>query len=891
MVFLSKLTYRLHGKKEEKQMKDRIRAAYEAAKSVGGCGNVDKEAKKVPLKDEGNFASNNYRLYGDVLETMRKERMGQSIVIDSISITIDRGVPRFAVAQAKYGPNRETRLLEQQTLIYGEHRECPVVVLLTIDSEAVKKGGARAIFARLCRNQGEDEWFCRLPGDNWRDQSGNITSVEADANVVRRFYGGDRVNVATSSPGMVKKGQLMLRCINWPGYSPERDLDKITFGLYSELQNHPRVATDASEVSKMSTRLGQFMAGSVDTKQVGTFCVFAGKFKDEAGDEYADGDLSIDSRYAAEIVNAYMEESGSALRFSEVAALGRGFQCRPWNCKTMGVVRSTAFIDLFLKKQVNNKKWQYICRKNVSPEQQKQFNMLFGRNKKDSAYYDKLVVIGDESSFNGKIDVLTDLNGLKATFDLHRESGLNILQQTHDEVQEERASDSTQLVPAFGGGLNSAKDVRSIYTIERLLTREEARSKAKKFEDGRTPSVLEPEDIPTTKDGRRIFRAAVVLDKVAPSYKVKYDRGFYKEQANECLGSLAASIRCFKHRFSGSYYKIAVDPAHYLGFDVLRKAVCEDGIGRIEIVTNNPVAAKLWTVGKHLNGVVKRYPGAATNELALAQFVSVDEYCQRIDKMKERGEITADQCELVKEAVIAQAAAGLCMIPADAGVLRKLGGADFDGDGVVVIAAVSMAAKIIVHQIEKSGSTEIQIGESVDKPITTGVDLALDEAVCRRALENFISSGIPDVGKVISRHNLFKEATVRALTDPKSVLEFWRSYVVPALKVQVKNRALNEDAVASEFEHEHDVDGDIVRIDAKAIDSLCVSGIKASTPEEILACAKDFDYAARLFAEKSIDAAKKLFEVNCHYLDGLTVGLLGKESEEDAFKLIVDWDK
>lgn len=884
-------------------MKNLITAAYEAAaekkaaeeKAAASKAAAEKTVLKVETNESSLLWSRKRRLYGDVFETMRKERMGQAVIVDSIAMTADKkGRISLAISQAKYGPNRETRMLERAGLVFGEERKCPVILLLTLNKGAVAKGGARAQFAAYHRNDdnGKLQWAYQLPGgDRWRDKFGkNVTRIIQD-NPNVSCYGGVSKNVSTSSPGMVKKGQLMLRCINFDGYNPEHDLDQLTFGLYSQLQEHPTLAADASEVSKMSTRLGQFMAGSVDTTQIGTICIFAGKFKDESGDEYADGDLLIDSRYAAEVANVYLEESGSLLRFKRDAALGRGFQCRPWNCKTMGVVRSAEFINLFLEKQVD-KKWQYICRRNVSPEQQEQFNMLFGRNKKNSAYYDKLVVIGDAPSFNGRIDVLTDLNGLKATFDLSRESGLNILQQSHDRVEEEKASDSTQLVPAFGGGLNSADDVSMIYTVEKRLARDEAAKIKESFDGSKQPSMLSLEDIPTAKDGRRIFRINSVLDKIAPAYKVRYDPGFYKSQAKECLESMTAHTRSFRHRFSGSYHKITVDPAHYLGFDVLHKKICEDNRGRIEIVTNNLVAADLWTTKDHLNGVVKRYPGAATNELALVRLVSVDEYCQRVDSLVEAGEISYNQSALAKKAVSAQAECGLCILPADSALLRKLGGADFDGDGVVVLAAVSMTAKIIVHQIEKSGSTEIRINDSVDKPIVDNVDLALDEAVCRRSLENYVSKGIPDVGEVISKHNLFKETTIRALTQsPEKVVKFWKDNVVEALLKQLEGSVIDKKAITSKFEHKKDVDGDVVDVDMKSVYRLCIRGAYASTVNEVLQCSKDFDYAARLFAEKSIDAAKKLFNLDCKYLDGLDVGLLGKGSEEDDFKIVVNWDK
>ena len=56
--------------------------------------------------------------------------------------------------------------------------------------------------------------------------------------------------------------------------------------------------------------------------------------------------------------------------------------------------------------------------------------------------------------------------------------------------------------------------------------------------------------------------------------------------------------------------------------------------------------------------------------------------------------------------------------------------------------------------------------------------------------------------------------------------------------------------------------------------------------------AEDFDYASRYYSEKSIDAAKKLFPVDCYYLDGLTVKMLGREHGIDKFNVeLIDLDK
>ena len=89
---------------------------------------------------------------------------------------------------------------------------------------------------------------------------------------------------------------------------------------------------------------------------------------------------------------------------------------------------------------------------------------------------------------------------------------------------------------------------------------------------------------------------------------------------------------------------------------------------------------------------MKRYPGPGAGEHARVRFVPISEYVSRIltsSAFKSREEA----CECASRAR-AQYEQGLVLIPANKLLLKLLGGADFDGDGVSLITEPELVKKL-----------------------------------------------------------------------------------------------------------------------------------------------------------------------------------------------------
>lgn len=725
-------------------------------------------------------------------------------------------------------------------------------------------------------------------------------------------YGSEGDVNETVSSGQMKRLQIVMRATNLrdkDGHivNPAEILDKITYGLTGKLEM-PWIARGADEVSKMSTRIGQVWASAVEGPAVHAYAIYGGKFTMNDGYEHRDGWATVNAKLITEMINDYLASNGSDLRFSEDAVIGIGTQMRPFSNKALAVAYPQAYINEFIAHRNLHGTYVVLNVNNISNDDQAEYDKLFSADKdikKSSKFYGRLIIITDKSDwqFGDRIDLLSDLNSDKATHDLRRLSTANILSFSHAEKSDEDAHMSTQLWPILLGKCMSKGDVEKAKGIVAELMQHEADRQIEKINSSE-PRALDISDIFIDEDGNYSFRAERILSETAPGYMRDNDSVLYRSMAQSKLKGLVTMADQFRHPLNGGYYKLGVDPA--ADFD-LRLLSRTDDFVEVLVRDDRDKDAAI----EHVHGLLKRYPGPGTRELLNIRVITLDEYAERVDASC----LSKLEKYLVIGAAKAQVRWGFVLLPADKGILNLMGGADFDGDGAIAIFALDEMTKKIIDIAYEGGSTEVDLPDDGDDGMFDGADLTVDQKTAARAMANYIAADIPPVGIVVSKHVIFKQLKVMVVNDPKSAWAFYELFIRPAMISAItgnkdEHKGYGHEWDASKAIHKYvspfgrtgcskakkvsvtssDIEK-LVEIAAhycptdKSIDEGKPSGVGLAH------LADDFDYAARYYAEKSIDAAKKLFPVDCFYLDKLDCHLLGREHGSSKFNVeYVDFD-
>lgn len=481
------------------------------------------------------------------------------------------------------------------------------------------------------------------------------------------WYGSEECTQSVTA-GQMKRKEIAFRCVNLSGVDTLGIVDSVNYGLPRKL-SVKKTAAKVDEISKLSTRLSQHCAPSFELTKVETFALYCGKFE-SLGYEYRDGAAFISNRYLEGAVNSWAERNGRRTRVAEGSLLGLGVQCRPWLCKTFGVCEADSFINGYAERMsgVGVEDAEVIFRESVTEDDQLEFEKLFGSNKEQSRFWGKLLIITDEEA-TGEIDVLTDLNGLKESFSLDINSGLNVLAWGH---LTETARISTQI----------AASLRTDYSAMKALIREINKEVLDKSEE----EILEgearhasPEDFFVDNNDELAVRVGKILGKVAPGWVRDSDKVLYRQNVEGAVKSARNRSCNLTHEVEGCYGKIEPDVAADYGVNLL------DCGKEVEILCK--FGGK---VGRSV-GIMKRHPGPARSEFSKVRFLSMKEYEDRAFE-----NMSFDAARECVERAKRQMDAGLILIPAVKGLLNKHGGADFDGDGVSIITeprVVELASK------------------------------------------------------------------------------------------------------------------------------------------------------------------------------------------------------
>ena len=480
------------------------------------------------------------------------------------------------------------------------------------------------------------------------------------------IYGDNMKGCMLSSSDQIKNNAITFPADNLGGLDFYHILDKLTFGMLTEMQKAQREASNPKELAQASTRLAQVLAPAVEGLYCDVFAVYMGIYN-----PLWDGEIYIQSDYEAMwlanrlgIANWYVEPA---------ACIGLTNRCRPFMCKGNGSVVSRFYLDVFFA--LRGWKTVVIERSAITPEIQADFNEAVWSKGRKGHFAGKLVVVCDsKAQLEEKgIQVFTDLNGLKQTFNLRCKSGLNVLDIT------EKGNDTVRFSTQMLATLLVADQNRANAIFDRQV---EAM-----IEDKRSAIMADEGRAPKGADFHDGMDLGQMIEKIVPQFfRDHWNPGFRKVVDQACKGFSTKLQRCIVP-LEGCYNVLVVDPAIDFGINVLK--------------FENGVAEVLCKSMQSTEGMMLRYPKVNAYGITVAHAISADEYLERAKGCGLSDTEFAALAERVKAIL-----EGVCVVPASQDLMDKHGDWDYDGDRVQIVTepeVVSIAKKaltVIVHITE-----------------------------------------------------------------------------------------------------------------------------------------------------------------------------------------------
>lgn len=539
----------------------------------------------------------------------------------------------------------------------------------------IRFNGASAKYIRSTFYRAGDDWFVTVPGTKAVTcltqtlSDSEAAAMVFDDGIVRKgvlVYNdleSERHATLSATAGQKKQYTLTFFCDNLEGFNPREVHYLMTYGL-SEL------AATGSEKSQKdmasgSNRLSQFEAPNTPGIELNVFGVFMGKF----GHDYRDGFAFVTNKFVAKLFTSL---SGGKYLVTPKAVLGMLLQCRPYLCKLMAETVRAAYLNHFLNRNGLGKasgNRVYINRdamkravENGNVERYRKVQDAFNRacdKDKTSPFWGKLVIIHGDNDRKNDIEFMTDINGLKATFDVRLSSTLNILSMSHDTHDvEDGATLSQQL-------LTSLLIVNFRKTVKFVL-KSFIRFVQKKMErlDSAEAGHVHADELDNPQYGQ-------LLVKMVPHIATKWYYPLLKTVVNATVEGLVHRAARQSIPTKGCYCKIVTDPAADFGKQILKYNV--DGKGLAEVLL--PAASR-----NHIRrGIGIKYPKQHFREYLKFRVLTVEEYVARVNKCDD---LTAFEKALLIDKVRHLSAGGI-VTPAYELLKNMLAGMDFDGDALI----------------------------------------------------------------------------------------------------------------------------------------------------------------------------------------------------------------
>lgn len=323
-------------------------------------------------------------------------------------------------------------------------------------------------------------------------------------------------------------------------------------------------------------------------------------------------------------------------------------------------------------------------------------------------YSDKIILVGPKGCGLSEVEYFADSNMLKAAFDFDKAIETSIMEMchpAHDCFTSSQILESAITVPNYYESVMAiAKE-----TIDKIFTI--------KAESSFTHKDVSNFD--TFADG--------FLAKLNPEF-IFADKALAKSQIQTMAKAAANRINNVRFDIEGGYVKALPDLGGFFSISLLNYG---------EVYSPD--------LKKYIDKTVMvvRYPHTATSEFAMVKVIGLDELKKRVFDKIDNKDFAMALWHMVKTIK-----KGQILLPSigDPTLVAKLGGSDFDGDGVMAITD-DRILEMYKHLTE--GAVEFKPRKAVD-------DLKYDKFAPETARLYGILNGNPSTGEVVNHFYLLR---------------------------------------------------------------------------------------------------------------------------------------
>lgn len=611
----------------------------------------------------------------------------------------------------------------------------------------------------------------------------------------------------------------------------EELIDELTYGALKQLKGKEMTI---EELQKAAARMGQWKTGMTHTEDCEMVTAYyINKWKIGAT-EYADG-----KGYARDIKMAKVL-SNEKYEVTRNATEGILVQCRPFSVNKVEVkVTNGKYIKhkiLFDAKGEDNVIW--LNREEITPEIQREFNKLF--TKEDSKFAGKVVVIKHKHIKEdlSLVDFYTDLNGLKASYDLRLDSGFNIL-----------ALDK----PLKGGVVNTnMQQLESLIMADPIETKNVLTNIATAFNKSSYYSVLNAKaKVPSIKEIQQMYTAGIVKN-IAPKFALQ-NKKIFGTIADQAVQGMVKRVRGLNYQVPGQSRIMQMDFGAEFGTLILRNGEAYA-----------PGVKERWILAT-------RNPKQHTGEFLLLKNLSREEVMNRIKeliKVKEFAKLLMREYRLLSDSAV--------VVPAIEEIKDAIGGADVDGDTLTLVFHRKLTA--IIKKAIKSGrikSTAIQVENESPKQEK---DKVFGLRSIHTAFVELVNNGNLTIGEITFMNNFILGLLFDMVQGKgkEAAIEFF--------KFAGNNGAGTDAYLPLDRETLKDIDMNKIHVSFDEMDRV-VSNIKSMelTEQNMIAALDDLNAIFMMLQMETIDAPKKGTTVPVPY-----EGLLNDFQQNSKTKLDID---
>lgn len=524
----------------------------------------------------------------------------------------------------------------------------------------------------------------------------------------------------TTTPGQIKHKEITSPAANLPGFDMAAIMTELTYGGIDRVQHLIDMGLIDEEnaslkmVAQLSTRWAQWRAAQADVATVNTLVLYGGKVKGSIGMdgkpyEYADGEGYTTSTFFADACNdALMNDQGLVLPNGAPkyyilpdAVVEEHYQGRHWMAKEKKRVIDDLYLQRGMDRLIGGDKSRicYIYREDgVAKNAVKQYLLDTLIHKVDwQAGLDKLrgeltdeaaikewealaaLPAGSDNPFKGKLIVIcpndeytiddaecfSDLNGMKTTFDVTKDSCINMMLMGHSDGE---AHTSGQLAAT----LMSADTKWSLDFFDRQGF-EAAETATRKFlnADGHAPSY---EDF-TRQTG---INCSDILQTVMPRFIRDHYQPEYRRGVETKLNGIVNDTARLRTGIEGEHEYASPDPSVFLTGKQILKA------------TQKKVECLCKDLGEDVDALAIKYPKMGDHEYMIVHAIGWREVVLRAVA---HGMKPVDIYLLYLTAT--HLSSGAMNVAACQILAYLLAGYDNDGDHFMLIKNAEIVAKLL----------------------------------------------------------------------------------------------------------------------------------------------------------------------------------------------------